>query len=327
MNKFKTFIIGAVFGSFLIGGMGYATDLIHIEVKFPGIEYRYDGKELVFKESEEEPATINYKGVNYVPVRGISEALGKEVVWDAAANRVLIHSTDNLDYQVLESDEVMPEIKSWLDRSMEHELAQLKTVDQETYILLTLGQKNSGGYEINVEAIKQYHNGVKVDFEILEPEKGDFVTEGVTYPYKLIKLVDTYEGPITFNEKTNNRIPIIEGTDQIPSLYKDSENIILFDPVITEEKIKLQGIVNTFEGLIEFSLVNGSGDELENETIQSHGAKPDWGYFEKEISRATLKQSSNLSVVLYTIYNEDGISGDTIQINLDEWGALHLTNK
>lgn len=325
MNKFKTFIIGVVFGSLLIGGVGYATDHLHIEVKLPDIQYWYDGKNLALKQSTDGPATIHYKGVNYVPVRRISEALGKEVEWDAKGNRVLIHSNEELKYIEVKPDEITPEITSWLDHSLKRELAQVKIINEETYILLTSGQKNSGGYDINVVGIKQYHHGVKIDIEMLEPQKGEFVTEGVTYPYKLIKLIDTYKGPITFQEKMNDQIPTVSGIDQIPSVFKETENIILFDPVITDEKIKIQGIVNTFEGLIGFSLVNGSGDELESVTIQSLGRKPNWGYFEKEIPRSNLIPNSNISVVLYTIYEKDGIPGETIQIYLNEWNSLKLS--
>jgi hypothetical protein len=317
MDKFKTFIIGVIVGSFLVGGVAYAADYLHIKVKLPNIFYWYDGQEL--KMGDNEPLTINYNGVNYVPVRKIAEALGKEVEWDAETNRVLIKSTEQIKYKEIEPDEMDPELKTWLDHSVGRELAQVRVIEQETYILLTLGKKNSGGYDINVLGIKQYHDGVKVDIEILDPQKGNIVTESMTHPYKLIKLMDTYEGKITFKEKTDKWIPTIEGAAFIPSIYKETENMILFEPEITKEKINLQGIVNTFEGLIEVSLVDGNEDVLENVTIQSLGAKPNWGYFEKEFLITSLKQNSAGSVVIHTINEKDGIFGEKIKINLGEW--------
>lgn len=199
-GKIKSFLIGVICGGMLLGGVGYATNTLQIEVTMPHIPYIYDGQELSLAEWQADgeliPQTINYLNVNYVSVRALAEALGKEVAWDAAEGKVFINSMEQVNFTEVTEEEMSPDIVQWVERSKQTRAVLLKESDDHLYILLTLGEKASGGYEVDVKEIKQYHDGLTIIAEETEPQKGMLVTGAMTYPYQLVKISNTYEGPV-----------------------------------------------------------------------------------------------------------------------------------
>jgi hypothetical protein len=313
MNKFKAFIIGTVFGSFMLGGIGYAADRFHIEVSFPAISYWVDGKEAVLTAREEDmPLTINYKGVNYVPVRQMAEVLGKEVGWDHTGNRINLKTVEILDYETVSPDDYTPGIEEWINTSLNKKTAQVKVINQDTYILVTLGEKNTGGFEVDITQVKQYFDGITVVIEKNKPDKGDFVTEGLTYPYSLIKLKGNIYGSAKFVETSGEAFPKMEGIKYIPSIMKETEQIMLFEPVVNERTIMLRGAVRTFEGLIAFSILDKDGNTLQYEKIQAAGFLPNWGYFQKNIALESLNPNS--TILFHIIHDHDEIIDERIEL-------------
>lgn len=101
MKKFKYFIIGFVLASFMSSSLAYAlvTGSTTLDVFFLPIKYYIDGVE---KKPSEDMKGFVYNGRTFVSLRFISEALGKEVNWDAATQSVyvgknnIIKSTDRI---------------------------------------------------------------------------------------------------------------------------------------------------------------------------------------------------------------------------------------
>lgn len=204
--KSKSFIIGIICGIFIASGVGYAADHFEIEVKLPNIPYIYDGEELNLGQSsalpteDPMPETINYRNVNYVSVRALAEAMGKEVSWDSEAGQVLIHSVEKLEFEVVDAEQAPAEISSWVSRSLDEAHVKTRLHGDITYVLITLGEKNSGGYDIHVTDVKQYYNKIVVHYDVTEPDKGTPVINAFTYPFELIALSGEYEVPIHFVE-------------------------------------------------------------------------------------------------------------------------------
>ncbi|GAB4258993.1 MAG: hypothetical protein Kow0079_16190 [Vicingaceae bacterium] len=73
-------------------------------------------------------------------------------------------------------------------------------VDFENKILIVVaaGEKNSGGYYIQVESIADVRTHLMVNIEETAPGKGCAVTEAITYPYQIIEL-DKPNKTIRFN--------------------------------------------------------------------------------------------------------------------------------
>jgi foldase protein PrsA len=76
-DKVKGLIIGLSIGSLIAGSAAYAS-ATQIEVVFKNIKYMFDGVE---KKSTQGQGFV-YNNTTYVPLRFVSEALGKKVQWD-----------------------------------------------------------------------------------------------------------------------------------------------------------------------------------------------------------------------------------------------------
>jgi PrcB C-terminal len=63
--------------------------------------------------------------------------------------------------------------------------------EQETVLALFLGEKNSGGYSINVEQIMNVIDKVNVVYKITSPKAGEMVTTVMTQPYCIVKIPKT----------------------------------------------------------------------------------------------------------------------------------------
>lgn len=76
-DKVKGLIVGLTIGSVLSGTVAFAANS-QIEVAFRSLKYMFDGVE----KAPSEAKGFIYEGSTYVPLRFVSEALGKKVEWD-----------------------------------------------------------------------------------------------------------------------------------------------------------------------------------------------------------------------------------------------------
>lgn len=84
-DKVKGLILGALLGSAITGTAAYASG-VQIEVFFRPLTYLFDGVE----KTPTEGSGFIYEGSTYVPIRFVSEALGKEVGWDEATGTITV---------------------------------------------------------------------------------------------------------------------------------------------------------------------------------------------------------------------------------------------
>ncbi|WP_173109186.1 stalk domain-containing protein [Paenibacillus qinlingensis] len=88
MGKWKSGTIGFVCGALFFSGLSYAaTDPIGIDVYFRKLQYYFDGE---MKQPPPDLQGFIYKNTTYVPLRFLTESLGKPVGWDDTTSSIFV---------------------------------------------------------------------------------------------------------------------------------------------------------------------------------------------------------------------------------------------
>ncbi len=104
----------------------------------------------------------------------------------------------DLDFTVVEDADLPGELKEIIDEKKEEPFKLTYSNKDNLYIVVGYGKQNSGGYSITVEALYLTKNAIYIDTNLIGPTKEDMVSQGVTFPYIVVKLEDMEE-PVVFN--------------------------------------------------------------------------------------------------------------------------------
>lgn len=99
------------------------------------------------------------------------------------------------------------EIRKVVEETRDVEKAAVYIVDRQVYIVITRGEKTTGGYGVEVVDIDKYILGedrfqVAVRAEYKDPEPGQPVTQAITYPFTIVKA-DLKDIPMDTSFKFN----------------------------------------------------------------------------------------------------------------------------
>lgn len=95
-------------------------------------------------------------------------------------------------YKVLESSEIPEKIKEILPKYLAEERALTCRLNDEIYVLVTRGEKQTGGYKVDVDKIMMEQR-TKDDFDLVvyakfkDPDTNDIVAQGFSYPFTIVK--------------------------------------------------------------------------------------------------------------------------------------------
>lgn len=195
MSKIKTFISGALFGCFLLTGVAFATDQIQITVNVPDVSYVLDGQPLQSMSEEIDadlPPALEFRGVLYAPLPLLAEASATKWEWDQQEQTVRLTSPTVAGFAVIPWEDTPSTLLGWVEQSLEKQHAQSRLVGGDTYILITRGIKNTGGYDVTIEHIEEIDGRLKVYADWSDPSKGELVTQSITHPYVLAKVEGKY---------------------------------------------------------------------------------------------------------------------------------------
>lgn len=95
-------------------------------------------------------------------------------------------------YKVLESSEIPEKIKEILPKYLTEERALTCRLNDEIYVLVTRGEKNTGGYSVEVDKIvKEQKSREQFDLVVYakfkDPDVNDIVAQSFTYPFTIVK--------------------------------------------------------------------------------------------------------------------------------------------
>lgn len=101
-----------------------------------------------------------------------------------------IKGDDNVEHRVLADEEIPVElINEILPEYKQLERALACCFNEKIYVIVTRGEKATGGYDIGIDQIKQVQeddiNKLIVYVNFTDPKPGDVVTQVITYPYEV----------------------------------------------------------------------------------------------------------------------------------------------
>jgi hypothetical protein len=110
------------------------------------------------------------------------------------------------------SEENIPEfLKDKVESSKTQRGYIYEEKDGYFYIVIFSGEKSTGGYSIKVISIEDNEGKTNIMVEETSPNKGDMVTQAITYPYTAIKVTGITPNINIFNKDGSaSNYPLLE---------------------------------------------------------------------------------------------------------------------
>ena len=94
----------------------------------------------------------------------------------------------DLEFTVVEDADLPGELKEVIDEKKEAPFKLSYSNKDNLYIAVGYGKQNSGGYSISVDDLYLTSNAIYINTNLMGPTQEDMVSQGVTYPYVVVKL-------------------------------------------------------------------------------------------------------------------------------------------
>lgn len=112
------------------------------------------------------------------------------LVAGCAQEGVPVEPVNDQEEEAILPDQLPEEIETWIEDSKDQFAAQTYELEGILYLLVTYGEKPTGGFEVEITNIVVRDEKVEVTVEFTEPGEDDMVTQALTYPYDLAMLED-----------------------------------------------------------------------------------------------------------------------------------------
>ncbi len=95
-------------------------------------------------------------------------------------------------YKILEAHEIPEKINEILPKYLTDERALGCEIDEGVFVIVTRGEKNTGGYSVKIDKIenKKSREGkeeLKVFAKFKDPKPNEIVQQVITYPFTIVK--------------------------------------------------------------------------------------------------------------------------------------------
>lgn len=119
----------------------------------------------------------------------------------------------DLAFRTIEVDEAPDRVRKWIEKNQSDESKKVFHADGKTYVVIILGQKSTGGYAVNIEAMelskvvspdsKAGQGTVKVTYNVVEPEQGSINIQVLTYPMAIAEIDGEKDYVFQFKTSSN----------------------------------------------------------------------------------------------------------------------------
>ncbi len=94
-----------------------------------------------------------------------------------------------IDYEIVITDSIPKEIEQWYEENYQVEGLHEHQIGEDRYLLLSVGEKPTGGYSIENFVLVGFENEIEVKAELEVPTGDSIVTQVLTYPHILVKIM------------------------------------------------------------------------------------------------------------------------------------------
>ncbi|MGO1370257.1 MAG: protease complex subunit PrcB family protein [Senegalia sp. (in: firmicutes)] len=109
-------------------------------------------------------------------------------------------------FDIVKEDKIPKKIEEILPKYQKEERALACKIDDKIYIIVTRGEKNTDGYDVNIQTIEKKKNNDKLNLtvyaEYKDPKVDEIVPQVITYPTAVV-LTKLEELPEKIDLKTN----------------------------------------------------------------------------------------------------------------------------
>ena len=113
------------------------------------------------------------------------------LVTGCTTNKILKKPINNVDYKIVDtysdSFNSHKELREWYLDNYKLKGKHTKNLQGSTYILISLGEKRSGGYKMEVTSIEATDK-ILVNTNLIEPSPDELKTMIITYPHLLLAI-------------------------------------------------------------------------------------------------------------------------------------------
>jgi len=178
----------------------YKEDVI-IEMKAgknTAIIIKNDGGTLSELEKNMEIPPKNMGGIYFVPLRFIAECLDFHIQWDSRQHTVAVKEEGDvmmverpIEFEVIDREAILDNelLLNLYNENYMSKGAYSLTDDEWMYVLLSAGEKPTGGYSLSIESITEVTPGTAyINAALHSPDKDSIVTQALTFPNKMIRF-------------------------------------------------------------------------------------------------------------------------------------------
>jgi hypothetical protein len=132
------------------------------------------------------------KKITYLLVIFLVVSCGSKAIVDAGKRplyEVLIQESDgggNIHfYEILTEPNEIKMLQN--DELLKNKISAVD-VQKSNFVILNMGEKNSGGYAVGVESVVETDQNIIINVKETSPKPGAMVTQVITYPFCVVKI-------------------------------------------------------------------------------------------------------------------------------------------
>ena len=97
----------------------------------------------------------------------------------------------DLSYEIVSGDQVPQKLSEKILQEQGEKFGFSYRNGEDLYIAFGFGQKETGGYSIQITAAKDMGNKILIEAHLIAPQAGEVVSQSASYPYMVLLTKDT----------------------------------------------------------------------------------------------------------------------------------------